>query len=189
MRHPLPYAFARSSQLLLEDDGQQLVLWHGPAPDVTALSEVLRKHKVRHLLSLDATSLAQRISAAYAQGESSAATVVSEVESDADLSRMMQDLPAVEDLLETADDAPIIRMLNALLTQAGGSKERRPMTQFGLTHLCFRVDDVEAVAAAVVEHGGTVHENTRTTLADGVLDFVYCSDPDGVRLELMKTPS
>jgi general secretion pathway protein E len=44
--------------------------------------------------------------------------VVSEVESDADLSRMMQELPAVEDLLETADDAPIIRMLNALLTQA-----------------------------------------------------------------------
>ncbi|KAB2892549.1 MAG: DnaJ domain-containing protein, partial [Burkholderiaceae bacterium] len=60
----------------------------------------------------------KRISAAYAQGESSAAMVVSEVESDADLSRMMQELPAVEDLLETADDAPIIRMLNALLTQA-----------------------------------------------------------------------
>ena len=118
MRHPLPYAFARTAQLLLEDDGQQLVLWHGPAPDPSALSEVLRKHKVRHLLSLDAASLAQRISAAYAQGESSAATVVSEVESDADLSRMMQELPAVEDLLETADDAPIIRMLNALLTQA-----------------------------------------------------------------------
>jgi general secretion pathway protein E len=30
----------------------------------------------------------------------------------------MQELPAVEDLLETSDDAPIIRMLNALLTQA-----------------------------------------------------------------------
>lgn len=34
------------------------------------------------------------------------AAVVSEVESDADLSRMMQDLPAIEDLLETSDDAP-----------------------------------------------------------------------------------
>ena len=44
--------------------------------------------------------------------------MVSEVESDADLSRMMQELPAIEDLLETSDDAPIIRMLNALLTQA-----------------------------------------------------------------------
>jgi general secretion pathway protein E len=66
--------------------------------------------------------LKQRISQAYAAqygaGESSAAAVVSEVESAADLSRMMQELPAVEDLLETSDDAPIIRMLNALLTQA-----------------------------------------------------------------------
>jgi general secretion pathway protein E len=118
MRHPLPYAFARSAQLLLEDDGQQLVLWHGPAPATAALSEVLRKHPVQQLLPLDAPALAQRISAAYSQSESSAATVVSEVESDADLSRMMQELPAVEDLLEAADDAPIIRMLNALLTQA-----------------------------------------------------------------------
>ena len=51
-------------------------------------------------------------------GESSAAAVVGEVESAVDLSRLMQELPAVEDLLEAADDAPIIRMLNALLTQA-----------------------------------------------------------------------
>ncbi len=47
MRHPLPYAFARSSQLLLEDDGHTCVLWHGPAPDAGALSEVMRKHAVR----------------------------------------------------------------------------------------------------------------------------------------------
>ncbi|MBS0608651.1 MAG: Flp pilus assembly complex ATPase component TadA, partial [Proteobacteria bacterium] len=118
MRHPLPYAFARSSQLLLEDDGQQLLLWHGPEPDACALSEVLRKHAVQQFAQLDAAPLAQRISAAYAQSESSAATVVSEVEEGADLSRMMQELPAVEDLLESAGDAPIIRMLNALLTQA-----------------------------------------------------------------------
>lgn len=120
MRYPLPYAFARTAQLLLQDDGQQLLLCHGPVPDVSALSEVLRKysHPAPLLQAVDAQTLAQRISTVYAQGESSAATVVSEVESDADLSRMMQELPAVEDLLETADDAPIIRMLNALLTQA-----------------------------------------------------------------------
>ena len=118
MRYPLPYAFARGNQLLLEDDGEQLVLWHSGAPPRSAWSEVLRKHAVATVQQLDPPALAQRISAAYAQGESSAATVVSEVQNDADLSRMMQDLPAVEDLLETSDDAPIIRMLNALLTQA-----------------------------------------------------------------------
>ena len=118
MRYPLPYAFARTSQLLIEDDGHEPLLWHGPSPDWQALSEVQRRHAVQRWQMLDAGTLAHRISAAYSQGESSAALVVCEVESDADLSRMMQELPAVEDLLETADDAPIIRMLNALLTQA-----------------------------------------------------------------------
>ncbi len=117
-RYPLPYGWARQHQLLLEDDGQALTLWHAGAPAPGPWSEVMRKYPVRALQQLDAQALAQRISAAYAQGESSAATIVSEVESEADLSRMMQELPAVEDLLETADDAPIIRMLNALLTQA-----------------------------------------------------------------------
>ena len=122
MRYPLPYAFARTAALLLEDDGHSLMLWHNASPDLGALGEVVRKYGQSGApLSLhraDPGTLAQRISAAYAGGESSAATVVSEVESDADLSRMMQDLPAVEDLLETSDDAPIILMLNALLTQA-----------------------------------------------------------------------
>jgi general secretion pathway protein E len=117
MRYPLPYAFARSQQLLLEDDGDQLVLWHSGAPG-PSWTEVLRKFRISALQRLEAEALAQRISAAYAQGESSAATVVSEVQNDADLSRIMQELPAVEDLLEASDDAPIIRMLNALLTQA-----------------------------------------------------------------------
>jgi general secretion pathway protein E len=127
MKYPLPYAFAREHQWLLEDDGQTLVLMGSqqalaePAHQalrLSALSEIMRVHPVTDVVWEDAATLAQRISAAYAQGESSAAAVVSEVQSDADLSRMMQDLPAIEDLLETADDAPIIRMLNALLTQA-----------------------------------------------------------------------
>jgi len=62
--------------------------------------------------------LAAAIARAYAQQEGSAASVVDEVESDLDLSRLLQDIPKIEDLLETEDDAPIIRMINALLTQA-----------------------------------------------------------------------
>ncbi len=121
MRYPLPYAYARTHQLLLEDDGQSLTLWHADAPAPSAWGEVMRQygqHGLPQCQPLEARALAQRISAAYAHAESSAATVVSEVQGDADLSRMMQELPAVEDLLEAADDAPIIRLLNALLTQA-----------------------------------------------------------------------
>jgi general secretion pathway protein E len=118
MRYPLPYAFARTQQVLLEDAGDRLTLHVHAASLPQGLGEVMRKYEVHSVVSHEAADLTQRISAAYAQGESSAAAVVSEVEGEADLTRMMQELPAIEDLLETSDDAPIIRMLNALLTQA-----------------------------------------------------------------------
>ena len=117
-RHPLPYAFAKANHLLLEDDGEQLLLRlcrETPAP---ALGEVSRLYALDRCEIEDVAALDQRLAAAYAGGEASAAAVVGEVESAVDLSRMMQELPAVEDLLEAANDAPIIRMLNALLTQA-----------------------------------------------------------------------
>jgi general secretion pathway protein E len=126
LSHPLPYAFARRFQMLLEREGHDpntsgvLMISEGAGPEgmASALSEVMRCHPVSQVQTLTPAALSQRISAAYAKNESSAASVVSEVESDADLSRIMQELPAVEDLLASADDAPIIRMLNALLTQA-----------------------------------------------------------------------
>jgi len=118
VRHPLPYAWAKSQRLLLEDDGERLVLWADAQAPRAALAEVLRLHAVDAVEQEAPERLAQRIAQAYAGGESSAAAVVGEVESAVDLGRMMQDLPAVEDLLEAANDAPIIRMLNALLTQA-----------------------------------------------------------------------
>jgi general secretion pathway protein E len=118
MRFPLPYAFAREQQMLLqEDDASLSLIVHAGSP-LGAVSEVLRRFAVGAVSTMPVDELVQRISSAYAQGESSAALVASEVESDADLQRMMQELPAVEDLLEAADDAPIIRLLNALLTQA-----------------------------------------------------------------------
>ena len=118
MRHPLPYAFAKANTLLLEDDGEQLVLWAPREVSFAALSEVQRLYDIDAMEHESADTLAQRIAVAYAGGESSAAAVIGEVESGVDLSRMMQELPAIEDLLEASNDAPIIRMLNALLTQA-----------------------------------------------------------------------
>ena len=117
-RHPLPYAFAKANTLLLEDDGQQLVLWAAEGASLSALSEVLRLYEIDVMEHEAAATLVQRIASVYAGSESSAATVIGEVESAVDLSRMMQELPAIEDLLEASNDAPIIRMLNALLTQA-----------------------------------------------------------------------
>lgn len=68
-----------------------------------------------------------------------------------------------------------------------GDRKRRPVHQLGLTHLSFRVHDVAAAATRLAALGGTVVESSRTTidLGGAALEFVYCTDPDGVRVELM----
>lgn len=73
-----------------------------------------------------------------------------------------------------------------------GQAERRPMNQLGLTHLSLRVSDVDAIAERIESLGGTVVRRTRTTFGStgsaDALDFVYCTDPDGTRVELMHLP-
>ena len=116
----VPYGFARAHQILvsaLSDDAMEV--WVGENTPPTALAELSRSLKYRLVPVIKpADELSGAISRAYSQQEGSAAAVVDEAGGDIDLSRLMQDLPKVEDLLESEDDAPIIRMINALLTQA-----------------------------------------------------------------------
>jgi len=84
-------------------------------------------------------------------------------------------------------DGVTIELLGFDAPGVTGDGSRRPMNQRGLTHLSLRVEDVEATAATIESLGGTVVRSTRTTIPFGesTLDFVYCTDPDGVRVELM----
>ena len=84
-------------------------------------------------------------------------------------------------------DGVTLELLDYVTPGTTGAAERRPMNQLGLTHLSLRVDDVESVAATIESLGGKVVRATRTTFTFGEasLDFLYCTDPDGVRIELM----
>ncbi len=120
MKHLIPYAYAKAHSVLpaAERDGR-LELW------VTATTPPAAVMEARRVLArdvaprlVDAGQFEASLRAAYAESESEAASVVGEVEGKIDLGRLMQDIPEIEDLLEARDDAPIIRMLNALLSQA-----------------------------------------------------------------------
>lgn len=89
-------------------------------------------------------------------------------------------------------DGVSIELLQFVTPGHLGDGTRREMNRLGLTHFCLRVDDVDDAARAIREAGGTVVESTRTTLELGpgmVTDFVYCTDPDGTRVELMNLPT
>jgi general secretion pathway protein E len=65
-----------------------------------------------------ASQFDELLSSLYSGGNSGAAELAGDLAQDLDLSRLLQEIPRIEDLLESQDDAPIIRLINALLTQA-----------------------------------------------------------------------
>jgi len=87
-------------------------------------------------------------------------------------------------------DGVSIELLYFAAPGQDGDGTPRPVNRLGFTHLSIRVADVDAAAARVAQTGGTVLAETRTTLGDGPgrTDFVYCTDPDGTRVELMRLP-
>jgi len=90
-----------------------------------------------------------------------------------------------------ARDGVSIELLQFLVPGHVGDGGRREMNRLGLTHLCLRVDHVDEVADMIRTAGGSVLDGTRTTVDHGsgaVADFVYCTDPDGTRIELMHLP-
>lgn len=69
-----------------------------------------------------------------------------------------------------------------------GDRGRRPMNQFGFTHLAFRVEAIDDLWELAEQHGGTAHRHTVSTMegaGGSVTGAVYLTDPDGVRIECM----
>lgn len=79
----------------------------------------------------------------------------------------------------------VVELLFYAHPTASGVRERRPANRYGLSHLAFWVDDLDVTASQLRAAGGTVFPETRS----GVTGFeqLQCADPDGVRIELMRT--
>jgi catechol 2,3-dioxygenase-like lactoylglutathione lyase family enzyme len=106
-----------------------------------------------------------------------------------DMEKTMQ-LPGVRlraKMLRRAD-GPVIELLKFETPEATGPREKRSTLQYGLVHLSFYVDDIDAAAGRIVDAGGAVWEPTRAHYAENDTTMLYCTDPDGVRIELMKAP-
>lgn len=69
-----------------------------------------------------------------------------------------------------------------------GPREPRPMNQVGLTHLSFRVADLDAVCEQIEAAGGGLLPGTRVDPEGVPVRAMMAFDPDGMRLELIEAP-
>ena len=116
----IPYAFAKTNGVVvtsLDGDLAEVAVRSGAHPG--ALAEVRRALGVPvRARRIGTEQFDELITTAYNGADAGAAALAGDLAQDLDLSRLLQEIPRIEDLLESQDDAPVIRLINALFTQA-----------------------------------------------------------------------
>lgn len=114
----LPFSFAkRHGVLLLALDGAPSLAYR-PGAELVALAEAQRFAGAQlplQALSLEAFEMA--LGKAY-QHDSASMQLAEDIGGSLDLAALAEQVPETEDLLEQEDDAPIIRLINAILGEA-----------------------------------------------------------------------
>ncbi len=142
----LPFSFAKRYGVLVTqiDDAKATVMYCNK-PDITILNELRRHLAVPMALhSTDVDNFSKLLVKHYETDTNTAMQMAEDMGDSMDLFDLIHELPKPEDLLEKQDDAPIIRLLNALLSEAikeGASDVHIETFEDHIT-IRFRVDGV-----------------------------------------------
>jgi general secretion pathway protein E len=115
----LPFGFAKRFGVVVEGGQEQLVLIHKEGISVDVIMEVQRFLAAPFRLeAVSKEEFERRLGLAYQSDSSETMEMVEGLGDEMDLASLADSVPETEDLLEQEGDAPIIRLINALLTEA-----------------------------------------------------------------------
>ena len=143
--HGIPYAFSQTHGVLAQgEEGGAIVVLTRPDATVDGIAELKRVlQRPLKTRAVDAERFATELARVY-NVASGVTRIGEDFARETDLARLMQDLPPAEDLLDSGAQAPVIRMINALLLQA--LRERASDVHFepyeARSVVRFRVDGV-----------------------------------------------
>ncbi|MCP4008691.1 MAG: type II secretion system ATPase GspE [Proteobacteria bacterium] len=116
----LPYSFAKRHNvvtLFSDDAGVHLLCIERPPFEIYA--ELKRRIKAPMLFhKLAESEFESVLRQSYEKGQSMATQMVDDISDEIDLSLLASEIQTSTDLLEAADDAPVVKLINTLLTQA-----------------------------------------------------------------------
>lgn len=119
-RRRLPFTFAKRYGVVIEQIGEvdaMVAFKAGITP--TTIVEIRRFLGMPiQFNEVNDAEFERRLSKAYENNSSEAMQMVEGLGDEMDLASLADSLPETEDLMEQEDDAPIIRLINALLTEA-----------------------------------------------------------------------
>lgn len=146
IHHRLPFSFANRFKMVLEHEEQGSVLYYQEPMTMSALLEVQRvSPRVFTLQVLGSEEFDAKLTEAYQRDSSEARQLMEDIGADSDdFFSLAEELPQDEDLLESEDDAPIIKLINAMLGEAikEGASDIHIETFEKSLSIRFRVDGV-----------------------------------------------
>lgn len=116
----LPFRFAKRHQVYLQSVSNVAAdVVYVPPLSPMIFAELQRYVQVSlNLLPIAEDEFSTLLAQCYAAGDDLASGLVADMEDSYDLQQLADDLPKTQDLLDKDNDAPIIQLLNAILTQA-----------------------------------------------------------------------
>ncbi|MBR9729346.1 type II secretion system ATPase GspE [Shewanella intestini] len=115
----LPFAFSHRFNLVLTKEDDQAVLYYTDDTPINAMLEVRRYTGTDLTVTkLDNHLFEAKLTETFQANSSQAQQLMEDIGNEMDLFTLAEELPQTEDLLEGDDDAPIIKLINALLSEA-----------------------------------------------------------------------
>ncbi|HTN31484.1 MAG TPA: type II secretion system ATPase GspE [Pseudomonas sp.] len=114
----LPFSYARRHGVVLLEEPRPGCLGFRPGVEPTVLAEARRFAGQRLPLRPLSTEEFERLLAGAYQQDANSMQLAEDLGDSLDLAALAEQVPETEDLLEQEDDAPIIRLINAILGQA-----------------------------------------------------------------------
>ncbi|MDA8095067.1 MAG: type II secretion system ATPase GspE [Betaproteobacteria bacterium] len=116
----LPYPVAKTKGIIAaRERGGEIEVWAREGVRAETLAEARRVLGAPLAVRVvPAGRFEDALAQAYSRPDHQTASLMVDIEQDLDLQQLAQELPKVGDLLDVEDEAPIIRLINALFTQA-----------------------------------------------------------------------
>jgi general secretion pathway protein E len=115
----LAFSFAKRHQVLLDTGETPAIVYHTIDTQLPVFAEVRRFLGAEfRLQEIELGRFETLLTQAFQRDSSAAKQLMEDIGNESDLFSLAEDLPDTEDLLESEDDAPIIKLINAMLGEA-----------------------------------------------------------------------